>query len=325
MSQPAVPAVEELGPDDLVVVLTELLCVCSYWEYIGLGLNLKPGTLEAIKAPFKGHKDCLMDMLKEWLNTCPDPSWQNLIRALRSPIVGKDTLASHLEAKYCTQQGSVPPPGTVIGTPDHPSPVCMATHVSYSASSQMQPSNSASALHTPASLLTSDNYSDDSKRVSHVSNVSQTHHLPPSKRAKYSSPDLPASNQVGNIKETLTSSSTVPTPRQVRSSPQSPQLLPSYPSPPSIQVGEPGEGQLPPGYSLHSPGPMVTVTPNSNLPAAPTSADPRSQPQEVHKVYAYQTPLRDEWVPNPGGPRTSGGAGIMQPVHSHSLHANAQS
>ncbi len=97
-------AVGQLGPDDLVDVLTELLDVCADWENIGLGLRLKSGTLDAMKGPYK-PKDCLRDMLKEWLNTSPDPSWQSLIQALRSPIVGQESLARRLET---TRGGSVP-------------------------------------------------------------------------------------------------------------------------------------------------------------------------------------------------------------------------
>ncbi len=91
--------------------MKELIDICSEWENIGLELRLSPGTLDAIKGPYKGHKDCMRDMLKEWLNTSADPSWQSIIQALRSPIVGKEPLANHLESKYCTQEGDVPPPG----------------------------------------------------------------------------------------------------------------------------------------------------------------------------------------------------------------------
>ncbi len=95
----------------MVDVLIELLDVCADWENIGLGLRLKSGTLDAMKGPFKEPKDCLRDMLKEWLNTSPDPSWRSLIQALRSPIVGKEGVARRLETTFCTRGGSVPPEG----------------------------------------------------------------------------------------------------------------------------------------------------------------------------------------------------------------------
>ncbi len=105
------PAVGVLGPDDLRAVLTELVDVCADWENIGLELELAPGTLDAIKGPFKDHRDCLRDMLKKWLNTSAAPSWEGLVQALKSPIVGKVGLANELEAKFCTQEGRRPPEG----------------------------------------------------------------------------------------------------------------------------------------------------------------------------------------------------------------------
>ncbi len=92
-----------IGLDNLLDVLTELLEVSADWYIIGLALTLKPGILDAMKGPHKEHKDCMMDMVKEWLSTSPDPSWEGLIAALRHPVVGKETLARQLEAKYCTQ------------------------------------------------------------------------------------------------------------------------------------------------------------------------------------------------------------------------------
>ncbi len=109
--QPPFPTVVHLCPGDLFAVLTELYEVCAEWENIGLGLGLTSGILDSMKGSNKPHKDCLRDMLKEWLNTSPDPCWQSLIQALRSPIVGKEPLARHLEGKFCTQGGSVPHPG----------------------------------------------------------------------------------------------------------------------------------------------------------------------------------------------------------------------
>ncbi len=105
------PAAGVLGPDNLRAVLTELVDVCADWENVGLELGLNSGTLDGIKGPFKDHRDCLRDMLKKWLNTSPGPSWEGLVQALRSPIVGKVGLASQLEAKFCTQEGGRPPEG----------------------------------------------------------------------------------------------------------------------------------------------------------------------------------------------------------------------
>ncbi len=98
-----------LGPNDLLAILRELLEVSADWYNIGLVLKLTPGILNAMKVgTYKEPRDCLRDMLYEWLSTSPDPSWEGLIAALRDPVVGKVALARQLEAKYCTQ---TPPQG----------------------------------------------------------------------------------------------------------------------------------------------------------------------------------------------------------------------
>ncbi len=98
-----------LGSSDLRAVLTELLPASANWYNIGLALDMDPGTLDAMKVgTYKDPRDCLREMLKEWLSTSPDPSWEGLIAALRDPVVGKETLARQLEAKYCTQRNDPP-------------------------------------------------------------------------------------------------------------------------------------------------------------------------------------------------------------------------
>ncbi len=107
------PAVGDLGPNDLAPVLEELLEVRAKWDDIGLGLGVPPGTLEAIEQDHPNSKRRLMEVLKVWLNTLPDPSWEGLVQALRRPLVGAETLANILEMKFCLQQTVVQelPPG----------------------------------------------------------------------------------------------------------------------------------------------------------------------------------------------------------------------
>ncbi len=95
----------KLGPGDLLDVLTELCDVRADWEVIGLALKLTEGALRAIKGPFKPPKDCLRDMLRDWLNTS-DASWSSLVDALRHPVVGRRHLAAELEGKYLRSQQS---------------------------------------------------------------------------------------------------------------------------------------------------------------------------------------------------------------------------
>ncbi len=106
----------------LRAVLTELLPASASWYNIGLALDMDEGTLDAMKVgTYKDPRDCLREMLKEWLRTSdPDPSWEGLIAALKDPIVGQGTLARQLETKHCAQE---PPPGK----PEH-SPRRVVSH-----------------------------------------------------------------------------------------------------------------------------------------------------------------------------------------------------
>ncbi len=84
-------------------MLTELFDVRVNWENIGLALELTDGTIRAIGAQYKDPKDCLRDMLRDWLNMS-DASWSSLVQALRHSIVGERNLAAELERKYLTQE-----------------------------------------------------------------------------------------------------------------------------------------------------------------------------------------------------------------------------
>ncbi len=107
------PAVGDLGPNDLVTVLEVLLEVRAQWNDIGLGLGVPPGTLEAIEQDHPNSKRRLTEVLKVWLNSLPDPSWEGLVQALRRPLVGEEVLANKLEMRFCLQKTVVqePPPG----------------------------------------------------------------------------------------------------------------------------------------------------------------------------------------------------------------------
>ncbi len=108
------PVVGMLKPGDLVTVLTELREVAGSWYNIGLVLKLTSGTLDAMKGDYKHPKDCLRDMLKEWLCHSAHPSWKNLIDALSHPLIGKMMLAKQLKATYCNQGRRESPEGILL-------------------------------------------------------------------------------------------------------------------------------------------------------------------------------------------------------------------
>ena len=90
--------------DDLGLLLEELLDIHVRWYNLGLQLNLKPGTLETIRAQFSDFRDQLREMLNTWLCTSNNTSWKALTNALKSPTMGESQLAGGLETKYCQME-----------------------------------------------------------------------------------------------------------------------------------------------------------------------------------------------------------------------------
>ena len=90
-------------------LLEELYPVCSTWYNIGLELDIPHTTLDQFKTVYKDPLELMREMLKHWLKTAvdPPPTWETVVRALRSPIVDKQYMAAQLESKYCApmQQG----------------------------------------------------------------------------------------------------------------------------------------------------------------------------------------------------------------------------
>ena len=73
----------------------------AQWYQLGLQLKVRVGTLDRIKLQFADPRDQLLEMLKTWLTTVDNPSWNVLTEALRSRSVAKNVLAGVLETKYC--------------------------------------------------------------------------------------------------------------------------------------------------------------------------------------------------------------------------------
>ena len=64
------------------------------WYDIGLELNIDPGTLDSIRYQYQDPKDCLTEMLKEWLkNIEPLPTYKGLAKALSARAVRETALA----------------------------------------------------------------------------------------------------------------------------------------------------------------------------------------------------------------------------------------
>ena len=86
----------------LGVVREELFKARTKWYDIGLALKVPVTTLDSIEGQFGNHSDKLRETLKIWLKTATEPSWQDVVGVLKSPVIGEPKLASDIEAKYCT-------------------------------------------------------------------------------------------------------------------------------------------------------------------------------------------------------------------------------
>ena len=83
-------------------VRAELFEARTKWYDIGLALKVPVTTLDSIEGQFGNHSDKLRETLKIWLKTATEPSWQDVVGVLKSPVVSEPKLASDIEAKYCT-------------------------------------------------------------------------------------------------------------------------------------------------------------------------------------------------------------------------------
>ena len=88
----------------LRVLLNELHPVRSSWYNIGLELDIPHTELDCLKKDHSDSSDLMREMLKHWIDTAviSPPTWETVVRALRSPIVDKRFVAKQLESKYCT-------------------------------------------------------------------------------------------------------------------------------------------------------------------------------------------------------------------------------
>ena len=90
-----------MTPNDLGEVLEKILDISAKWYQLGLQLKVNIGRLESIQVQFSDPECQLLEMLKTWLTTSENTSWQTLTDALKSRSVGASQLAGEVEKKYC--------------------------------------------------------------------------------------------------------------------------------------------------------------------------------------------------------------------------------
>ena len=87
---------------DLSAVRNELHDVRTKWFDIGVELKVKTSTLKSIEAKYDDPKDCLREVITEWLKAGDHATWKSLVDALRTRVIDEPKLATELEAKYCS-------------------------------------------------------------------------------------------------------------------------------------------------------------------------------------------------------------------------------
>ena len=87
----------------LKALLNALHPVRASWYNIGLELDIPHTTLDCFKLNCSDSSDLMREMLVHWLKTTVDPlpTWEAVVRALRSPIINEWFVAEQLESKHC--------------------------------------------------------------------------------------------------------------------------------------------------------------------------------------------------------------------------------
>lgn len=81
-------------------MLNELEEIVDEWRDLGLALDLPYRKIRELEANHPNDvKKCLEGMIKVWLESEADPSWQALCTALRTELVDCNTIAQRIEER----------------------------------------------------------------------------------------------------------------------------------------------------------------------------------------------------------------------------------
>ena len=80
----------------------ELLTLAAEWKTIGTLLGLQPHTLARVKADEDGVRNCLQEMLSEWLKQIdPPPTWAVLVEAVEAVSAHKaEEIRTRFRSRY---------------------------------------------------------------------------------------------------------------------------------------------------------------------------------------------------------------------------------
>ena len=90
----------ELSINDLGMVWETVYEARTKAYEIGLRLKVPVDTLDSIEGQYRDPGEKLREVLKTWLKTAPKPTWQVILDALSSRVVGQPKLARDIEAEH---------------------------------------------------------------------------------------------------------------------------------------------------------------------------------------------------------------------------------
>ena len=86
----------ELELRDVIIVLKDV--AGTQWYDLGLQLRLSPSILDTIAADHQTTDDCKRVMLRKWLQSDPEASWERLAAALT--LTGHKTAAAVIRSQF---------------------------------------------------------------------------------------------------------------------------------------------------------------------------------------------------------------------------------
>ena len=69
------------------------------WYRLGLQLDLDDISLHKIRENATENEDCLTSVFQKWLQICENPSWQDVVQALKA--IGMRNLGAKVEQEFC--------------------------------------------------------------------------------------------------------------------------------------------------------------------------------------------------------------------------------
>ena len=91
----------ELKEDDIFEIQEEAWDARSKWSNIGLGLRLPPSDLDVIEKDQGDTDDKFSKMIRKWLRTGKNCTWESLCKVLEARSIGKAHIAKEIRRQKC--------------------------------------------------------------------------------------------------------------------------------------------------------------------------------------------------------------------------------